>query len=469
LRFVNARDEGPSLRVIGDTIAAIAPPAGEGALSIVRVSGPSAVAIADECFSSRKRPSQMPSHTVRYGRVVDRRGRTLDRVLLTVMRGPRTSTGEDTVEISCHGGRLVSCTVLERVLAAGARLAEPGEFTRRAFLNGHMDLVQAEGVLEVIRARTDAGLRAALRQVEGQVSNEYEALREKLDECRVQMECAIEFAEETTPWPDERILRHLQAAAAELESMWDRARAGRRIQDGARVAIIGRPNVGKSTLFNQLLGEERVIVTDEPGTTRDVVAEWTAIDGIPVRLLDTAGIRSSDCPVERIAVERAREQGIRAEIVLLLMDASRNPDEEDERTLAECRPERTFVVLNKIDLGVAEQMETWAEEKAGGGVVERVSALNRSGIEGLRTRIAQRIARDHLPDAGLVASLRQIDILRRALEGLRRSASAMSNGAGIELAASDLRESLDIFGELAGTTQPEEILNRIFSEFCIGK
>jgi tRNA modification GTPase len=467
--FSRRVEGGLPRHVIGDTIAALATPAGQGALSIVRLSGPSALSVADACFEGRRRPSEMPSHTVQYGSVLDAEGRTLDRVLLTVMRGPRTSTGEDTVEISGHGGRFVSAVLLDRVLACGARLAGPGEFTRRAFLNGRMDLIQAEGVLEVVRARNETGLRAALRQIDGRASLDFDQLRQKLDLCRAQLECAIEFAEETGPWSDEDIRAKIEETARELESVLGRARAGRRIQDGVSVAIVGKPNVGKSTLFNRLVGEDRVIVSEEPGTTRDAVAEWIEVSGVPVRLVDTAGIRAARSRIEGDAVVRAREQAGRAELILIVIDGSQAPDGEDEEILGGCDLGRSRVILNKMDLGICGPAEAWVRERAGGCPVDRVSALNLEGIEELREKIGLEIGSASDPDEYLMSSLRQIDIMRRTLVSLERCASVLREGLGIELAASDMMESIEIFGDIAGTTTTEEMLDRIFHEFCIGK
>ncbi|MCK4548416.1 MAG: tRNA uridine-5-carboxymethylaminomethyl(34) synthesis GTPase MnmE [Candidatus Eisenbacteria sp.] len=454
--------------MFGDTIAAIATPIGEGALSIVRISGPTAVRVADECFRGGKNPSEMPSHTVSYGRVVDKRGDTIDRVLLTVMRGPGTSTGEDTVEISCHGGRVPSALVLEQVLAAGARLAEAGEFTRRGFLNGRMDLVQAEGVVEIIQARTDAGLRAAVRQAGGEVSRELRSLRGELDECRVHLECEIDFAEDTAPWSDEEMGKKLADVARRLEAMLDRCRLGRRLQDGTDVAIVGKPNVGKSTLFNCLVGEDRVIVSDKPGTTRDVVAEWISMGGVPTRLLDTAGIRSGTSGIEEIAVERARREGKRAEIVLHLLDAAGVPDDEDRKALTGCSGDQVLLVLNKIDFGVRREVENLVSGLGPGVPVVRVSALRGDGVDDLKQELGRRIAGNLEPEVGVPASVRQIDILRRTYDMVIKSVDAINSG-GIEIAAVDLREAVEAFGDLSGETTSEEILERIFSRFCIGK
>lgn len=455
--------------VRGDTIAAIATPRGEGALSIVRISGPESVRIADACFRGRIRPSKMASHTVAYGRVVSVDGRVLDRVLLTVMRGPRTSTGEDTVEISGHGGCLPAPRILDRILEAGARLAEPGEFTRRAFLNGRMDLVQAEAVLEIVRARTEEGLDAALRQVDGEASRQFQVLRERLDECRAQLECAIDFAEDAAPWSDVEIRRRLEGIRVQLDELIERARVGRQLQDGALVAIVGRPNVGKSTLFNALLGRERVIVSETPGTTRDVVVEWTAFGGIPVRLADTAGLRASSCTLERAAVERAQRERSVADVVVLVLDGSEPPTVEDRDALTECDPGRTLVVLNKVDLTPSRDAEKLVENLDRKGPVVRLSALRGQGLGDLKSGIAERVTRSVDPEVGVAASLRQVDVLRRTREAVGRSIEIMRESRGIELAAADLREAVEAFGEMAGTTGAEEILDRIFREFCIGK
>lgn len=455
--------------MLGDTIAAVATPRGEGALAIVRISGPEAFEIADKCFEGAKPPSQMQSHTVRYGRIVGETGCSLDRVLLTVLRGPRSSTGEDTVEISCHGGPLPSARVLDRILELGARLARPGEFTCRAVLNGRMDLVQAEGVLEVIRARTREGLDAALRQLEGRVSERYASLRERLDECRTHLECAIDFAEDVTPWSDERIRDSLGDVAGEVVRMLAQARAGRKLQDGVSVAIVGRPNAGKSTLFNELIGEDRVIVSHEPGTTRDVVAEWTSFGGIPARLADTAGMRQSASPVEQAAVERARRVESEADVVLFMLDASKVPTDEERSALLEYHPERAVLVLNKIDLDIRGEAECLAEDRPPGMPLARVSALKAEGLDDLRAEVGARVTRDVDPEAGISASMRQIDILRRTRDALSRSVEILSDGGRIELAAVELGEAVESLGEVAGLTSPEEILEQIFSRFCIGK
>lgn len=454
--------------MLGDTIAAISTSAGEGALAVVRLSGPRAFPIADACFRGRRRPSEMASHTAAYGRIHDPEGCVVDRVLLTAMRGPRTFTGEDTVEVGCHGGRVGPARVLSGFLEAGARHAEPGEFTRRAVLHGRMNLAEAEGILELVRARTEAGHRAAVRQLEGEGTRILETVRKTLDLVRLHMECEIEFSEDVRPWSSERMREALGQAACGLETVRSRARAGRRFQEGASVAITGRPNVGKSTLFNRLVGEERVLVSEEPGTTRDAVAEWIVLGGMPVRVVDTAGTGSARTALERAAEAKSEAERRRAEKTVLVVDASGRPDRDERRRVEGPPAERPLLVLNKTDLGESSEMTDWVSSLESNGSLFRLSARTGDGVQVFAEAVGRCLSGEAGDGGALAASRRQIDIIEKTLILVNTAIGHIESGF-LDLAAADVIESIDNIGDIAGKTPGEDILNRIFSDFCIGK
>lgn len=453
-----------------DTIAAIATPLGEGGLAVIRLSGPDALGVADRCFvpagSRSLRPSTAPSHTLHLGRI-EHAGRLVDEVLLAVMRAPRTYTREDVVEISCHGGLLPAKLVLTAVLANGARLAEPGEFTRRAFVNGRLDLAQAEAVADIIRARTELALAAAEEQLAGKLSQRIRHLREDLLGVLAHLEAHLDFPEEDlAPDTAARLVARLRDGRTFLETLLRTAPEGQILRRGVRAAIVGRPNVGKSSLLNQLLGRDRAIVSPEPGTTRDTIEETANVRGIPVVFVDTAGLREADDRVEQEGVRRTRTAVRQAELVLHVLDASEPFQPEDEQHLATLADRKRLVVLNKSDR--PNRLGRVPEAVASG---LPVSCLTGMGIERLKDAIQRTVWAGELRAdmVEVMINARHQEALRRAREALQAALDALESGATFELVAFDLRSAIDAVGEVTGQTTTEDLLDRIFGEFCIGK
>ena len=454
-----------------DTIAAIATPAGRGALGIVRLSGPEALAIAGRVFrGSAGEPSGFASHTVHLGQAVSD-GELLDTVLLTVMRAPRSYTGEDTAELSCHGGRVVLGRVLGAVVAAGARPAEPGEFTLRAFLNGRMDLAQAEAVQELIAAESELGARVAAEQLRGRLSGEVGALRDGLVEFLAEIEAAIDFPDEDIEPADRAaLLGRLGALREKTAALVETFEEGRRVREGVRVVIAGKPNVGKSSLLNALLDDERAIVTAEPGTTRDVLRESLVCQGVALTVVDTAGVREPRNAAEIEGVRRSREALGEADIALFVLDGAAPIDEADAQ-IAERIGNRPFItVVNKSDLVQHADCERLGAPFVGRAAVH-TSALKRTGLDELKTAVVEAAWPTGLPlsDAALVTQVRHRDALARAAAAMDETIAALDEKRGLELAAVDAREALDALGEIVGAVTTDDILNSIFSRFCIGK
>lgn len=451
-----------------DTIAAIATPPGEGGIGIVRLSGPASIDIAHSVFvSSRGSDIRTARGRVFHGTVCDVRG-AIDEVLVHVMRAPRSYTAEDVVEINCHGGAAPLRSVLELVLERGARLATPGEFTKRAFLNGRIDLVQAEAVIDRIQARTDAALRAASSAADGVLSKTIYELRDVLVEALARVESAIDFPDDDLPELVDAALRsRLDAALARMRDLLATAEAGKLYREGASVAIVGRPNVGKSSLFNALLRDARAIVTDVPGTTRDLLEEVITISGVPVRLSDTAGLRDSSDEVEQLGIGRARAALANADIILVVVDASEPLTAEDRTIMADVsalgRP--TILASNKSDI-VPAAHESAPENSV---VTCRVSAKTGKGLKDLEEQIGRLLLGSGAvaPDTGLITRVHQRDSLRRAAEALDRVLQHYAESP--EFLSIDLREALDALGEITGETTPEDVLERIFASFCVGK
>ena len=454
-----------------DTIAAIATPAGRGALGIVRLSGPEACVIAGRVFRGEGGdPSSFPTHTVHLGRVVSD-GEFLDTVLLTVMRAPHSYTGEETVEVSCHGGRVVLGRVLGAVVAAGARPAGPGEFTLRAFLNGKMDLAQAEAVQELIAAESALGARVAVEHLRGRLSAEVAALRDGLVEVVGEIEAAIDFPDEGIE-PETRPvllarLRSLRERAAALLGTFEE---GRRVREGVRVVIAGKPNVGKSSLLNVLLDEERAIVTAHPGTTRDVLRESLVLQGVLLTVVDTAGVREPRDAAEAEGVRRSREALRGADVVLLVLDGAIPIDEADFEIAGRIGDRAFITVVNKVDLPQHADFATLHKRLVGQASVH-TSALEKTGLDALRAAIVEAAWPSGLPgsDAALVTEVRHRDALARAEAALGETLAALEGDRGLELAAVDARDALDALGEIVGAVTTADILDRIFSKFCIGK
>jgi tRNA modification GTPase len=451
---VTASAESPA-----ETIAAISTPAGEGAIALIRISGDESIAVADRIFRGSEKPSQFPSHAQRLGEIVED-DRSIDQVLLSVHRAPATYTGEDLVEISCHGGILVTARVLEACLRAGARAAQPGEFTERGFLNGKMDLTQAEAVIDLIRAQTDLALRSAHEQLEGRLGSAIKAIRGQLIELLAHIEAAVDFPEEGIA-PDEgaQLRGRLNSIQQEISGLLATARQGKILREGVRAVIYGPTNAGKSSLLNRLLGYDRAIVSKRPGTTRDTIEEVINLRGIPIRLLDTAGLRDSADEIEREGMARTEKSLAAADLLLQVLDRSEpKPDSFDHGP-----PDRIrIVLLNKSDLP---EHPDWRKVNA-----LRICCLSENGLNGLEDAIVERISGQHLrPESGVAINTRHRDCLRRALESCELAGTTMANGLAPEYMAVDLRAALGALDEITGEGNAEEIRDSIFAQFCIGK
>lgn len=450
-----------------DTIAAIATPPGYGGIAVVRISGPKALSVAEHLRNGGDAVAAQPSHTVRLRKVVSENGELIDRALWVVFRAPRSYTGEDMIEIQCHGGFRTARRILSAACAAGARVAEPGEFTRRAFLNGKIDLVQAEAVLDLIRAQTDRAANAALEQLEGRLSREISEIRGMVISALSETEAEIDFSEDIdSKHIVDSVSYKISASIGRIDRLIASEREGKILRDGVTVAIVGKPNTGKSTLFNALVGSDRAIVSPSPGTTRDTIEDYTIIDGILVRLVDTAGLRPSDCQIEQEGIRRARDKFLKCDAVLYVMDSTTGPDEEDRQHLL-CRPEGCIIpVLNKSDI-----QDSGNRNSLDGAI--RISALTGQGLEDLRKELARKLeslmARqdfDHF-----AVSERHAQLLRQASQQLKESLELVHGNRGewAELAAVHLRSAAISLGEITGEDYYPEMLDSIFQRFCIGK
>jgi tRNA modification GTPase len=454
-----------------DTIAAIATPLGIGGVGIVRLSGDKAVSIVDPIFRPAAGDSlaSAESHRMLYGWIATEDG-PIDEVLVVAMRAPRSYTREDVVEIHCHGGPLVLQTVLELVCRAGARLAEPGEFTLRAFFNGRIDLTQVEAVADIVRARSQAGLRVTANQLRGRLYEAIQGLKEELSHVAALLAAGIDFPEEDVVFAHrEEIAARLDKGRTQLRELLRTAERGRILREGLAVAIAGRPNVGKSSLLNALLRENRAIVTEVPGTTRDTVEEAAEVGGVVLRLTDTAGIRTTADRVEKEGIARSRRALDEADLVLLLLDGSEPLTGEDTALLDEADPEATLVIVNKRDL-MAAPRPAWAERLAGFEYTA-LSALTREGLDDLEAHVRRRVFRGEVPvsEHGMITNLRQKQAAQQALEALEAAREGLEGNIGDELLAVDLQRALDALGAIVGETTADDLLNRIFAEFCIGK
>jgi tRNA modification GTPase len=475
---------------LDDTIAAIATPLGEGGLAVVRLSGPQALAVADKCFlpagKNSLKPSVAATHTIQFGKIV-RQGRSVDEVLLAVLRAPRTFTREDTVEITCHGGLLPAKLVLDTLLESGARPAEPGEFTRRAFLNGRIDLAQAEAVADLIHSRTELALAAANEQLAGKLSQRINALRDEMMQTLAHVEAHIDFPDEDiSPDTREQLLKRLEHGVAFMGELLRTANEGQILRRGIRAAIVGRPNAGKSSLLNQLLGHDRAIVSAIPGTTRDTIEETANIRGLPVMFIDTAGLREARDEIEQEGVRRSRESLARAEFILHVLDASEPLTPADEKYFAEFAGKKRILVVNKVDLprklvlpkkaGLAvpsepEVPQPMRRDRDIAPYPIEVCCLSGQGIEALKNAIKELLWSGEIRAEMLQVMInsRHQDALTRARAATQRTLDVLRAGETLELAAGELRIAVNAVGEIVGKTTTEDLLDSIFSQFCIGK
>jgi tRNA modification GTPase len=457
----------------GDTIAAVATPAGAGGIGVVKISGARAIPITLPLLHPPRELSGVKSHCLYYGSIIDpETEKLLDEVLFAVMRAPHTYTREDVVEIQAHGSRCGLGAILEVVLKRGARLAEPGEFTKRAFLNGRIDLSQAEAVIEVVNAQTEEGLELAARQLGGQVFEAIQAIRGPIETMLVEVEAAIDFPEDVEDIirPElfaERMTQHVIDSLRALIEHYDE---GHVYREGVAATIIGRPNVGKSSLMNRLLEKERAIVTAVPGTTRDFIEETVNINGIPLRLIDTAGLHDTDNPLEAEGVKFTRRRLDEAGLALFMVDCSMPLSDEDSKIYDLVRNRKTVLVINKIDLG-HEGLVSQIVERFGGLPWVKISALFNQGIEKLKAAVFEQVTHASGPAdlPSIVPNLRHKVALEKALAAASDAVECFKARRPAELVAVDLKEALDALGEIIGVITTEEILGQIFSRFCIGK
>lgn len=453
-----------------DTIAAIATPMGVGGLGIIRVSGPKSEEIARKLFKPRKRVDKFMTHYLYHGEIISpETGATLDEVLLTFMRKPHSYTGEDTLEINCHGGPLILQVVLTEVIKAGARLAEPGEFTKRAFLNNRLDLSQAEAVVDMIMAKTERSLELAISHLKGELTSKIGALRTSIIDLLAILEASIDFSEEDLDVEQEPgIIRRIQAIVDDLHAMLKTYEQGKIYRHGLGAVITGKPNVGKSSLLNRLLGEKRAIVTPIPGTTRDFIEEFTNIKGIPVRLTDTAGIRHPEDIVEEEGIALVREKLSLADLVVIVLDGSKELTEEDVEIIEENRERKAILVINKADLPHVIDIQK-VHQLAPDLHPLWISAKYGDGIPSLKEAIYALVMKQDHQSTMMITNIRHKMALERAVALLSQAKDSIIGGLSPEFPALDLREALDTLGEIIGETVNEDILDRIFSTFCIGK
>ena len=455
-----------------DTIAAISTAAGQGGIGIIRISGSRAAEIADRIFRPKNGINlcSAPSHRMLYGHAIDPAdGSVIDEVLAVVMRAPRSYTCEDIVEISCHGGFVPIRKMLQMLIDEGARLAEPGEFTKRAFLNGRLNLSQAEAVADIINAKTEKGLRIAEEQLRGSISDRLSELREELVDIASHVEAYIDFPEEDISTATRKEifdrLSVVSGSIRKLSSTFDEARF---FKDGLSAAIIGRPNVGKSSLLNRLIKKDRAIVTELPGTTRDIIEEYLNINGLPVRIIDTAGIRDSDEVIEQEGIRRSRQAVEQADFVLALLDSSRPLESEDMELVDMLKGKNHMIVLSKSDL--PRMLDTKALTDDSDSTIS-ISSATGEGIDRLKNAIFDlNINKSHNEDEGvIITNMRHKSALDRADLALRKTADLLMRDEPVELFSIEMRTALDSMGEITGTVTTDEVLNRIFSSFCIGK
>ncbi|KOO48281.1 tRNA uridine-5-carboxymethylaminomethyl(34) synthesis GTPase MnmE [Viridibacillus arvi] len=458
-----------------DTIAAISTPMGEGAIAIVRLSGDEAVAIADRVFHapSRKKLSTQPSHTIHYGHLKEpESGEVVEEVMLSMMKGPKTFTREDVVEINCHGGIVSVNRVLQLVLKNGARLAEPGEFTKRAFLNGRIDLSQAEAVMDLIRAKTDRAMNVALGQMDGKLSRLISELRQALLETLAQVEVNIDYPEydDVEEMTIPLMLEKSTWVMKEIEKLLQTSSQGKILREGLSTVILGRPNVGKSSLLNSLVQENKAIVTDVAGTTRDIIEEYVNVRGVPLRLVDTAGIRETEDIVERIGVERSRQVLKEADLILLVVNYGDELTEEDERLFETIQNMDYIVVVNKTDL--SQQIDlARVQALAGNRKVVTTSLLKEEGVTELEEAIAALFFEGSLEagDMTYVSNARHIALLHQAHSTIKDAIEAAHAGVPVDMIQIDVTRTWELLGEIIGDTVQESLINQLFSQFCLGK
>ena len=458
--------------MIDDTIAAISTPIGSAGIGIVRLSGKRAVTIAESIFRGKKKKlAEAPAFSITYGHIINMNEEVIDEVLVSVMRAPKSFTAEDVVEINCHGGVVAVRKVMEMVLKGGARLAEPGEFSKRAFLNGRIDLAQAESIIDLINAKTEKSLQVAVGQLTGTLSDKIRYMRRQLLELIAHIEAGIDFPEDDIEEITVTIIKkRLFEVLGDIRMLLETADTGKIFREGIKTVITGKPNVGKSSLLNALLREKRAIVTDVPGTTRDIIEEVVSIRGIPLKLVDTAGIRDTEDFVEKIGVERSKEMFIGADLVLFMTDASTGLTEEDREIIKLMKNKNSLVIINKTDL---KKQTDFSEIKGLVGEKDTVemSLLTGEGLEVLEEKIEQLVyaGRVFVQDDVMITNIRHKNSLALVQKSLEEAVNTINAEMPVDCVAIDLKAAWETLGEITGETVSEDLIDQIFSQFCIGK
>ncbi|WP_432662096.1 tRNA uridine-5-carboxymethylaminomethyl(34) synthesis GTPase MnmE [Wukongibacter baidiensis] len=460
--------------MIDDTITAIATAPGEAGISIIRISGPSAVDILDSIFQSKKGISikEFSQRKMVYGHIIDKKkDKVLDEVLAVYMKAPHTYTKEDIVEINCHGGIVPTRNILELILKSGAQMAEPGEFTKRAFLNGRIDLAQAEAVMDLISAKTDKGFDVALNQLEGTLSKKVKEVRDIIVETLAHLHVSIDYTEEDIQeitYPE--LLTNSLTIKENIEGLLKTSETGKIIREGLNTVIIGKPNVGKSSLLNALLRESRAIVTDIPGTTRDVIEENLSVKGIPLKIVDTAGIRETEDLVEKIGVERSKEFFNKADLIILVLDASEELTKEDKEIIELIEERKAIIILNKTDLPMKiseEELQDLLKEKK----IIRSSIIEEKGLMDIEDEIVKMVYGGQVKSASnyFVTNVRHKASLEKALKSIDEGVDAIKQNLPFDLLEVDIKDCYDALGEVTGDTVDDDVIDKIFANFCLGK
>lgn len=449
-----------------ETIAAISTPPGVGGIGIIRISGDNALNVAKRIFKAKNK-SEIKPFTIRFGYVIDENENALDQVLVSYFKSPKSYTGEDVIEINCHGGNVSTREILELVLKNGARLAEPGEFTKRAFLNGKLDLTQAEAVIELINSKSDKESKASYKQLEGLLGAKIKEIKQDIVDLLVDIEANIDYPEyDIEEVRRERIQNVLDANVEKLEALEKSFESGKILRDGVSTVIIGKPNVGKSSLLNRLVKEDRAIVTEIAGTTRDTIEEYITIRGIPLKLVDTAGIHETDDIVESIGVNKSKKAIDESELVLLMLDATRELSKEDEELLEATKNKNRIILINKIDVDKKINKDMFKNDK----VIE-ISTKTLVGIEDLEETIEEmfNISELNIENEIVITNVRHKNLIHKAVEEIKNAIVSIENGLPIDMLSIDLQEALQNLGEITGESISEEVVKGIFAKFCVGK
>lgn len=453
-----------------DTIAAISTPIGEGGISIVRMSGEDAVKIANKVFKGTNL-TEVSTHTIHYGHIVDPESKkVIDEAMVTVLRAPKTFTREDIVEVNCHGGIVVTNHILQLLLANGARMADPGEFTKRAFVNGRIDLTQAESVMDIVRAKTDKARQVAVGQLAGGLLEKIRAMRKEILDTLANVEVNIDYPEyDADQITADQMAKTSKDVIAEIDKLLNTAQEGTILRNGLATAIVGQPNVGKSSLLNYLTKSDKAIVTDVAGTTRDTLEEYVSVKGVPLKLIDTAGIHHTEDKVEKIGVERSQKALQQADLVLLLLDGSKNLADEDKALIEETKNKKRIIILNKMDIG--QKLNVQEMKKLTNSEVISTSILKQVNLDELENLIKKLFFSGitNSNDQILVTNQRQSGLLAKAKKQLEDVISAVEDGVPVDIAQIDFNGAWDTLGEITGDSAPDELINALFSQFCLGK